>query len=134
MKKTSLRILLLMGAIIALFASCEYDFNVYPVPYVPPVGTEDTISFAQDIIPIFSANPVTANKCVTCHKAGGFAPDLSAVNAYSSLTTGSYVVAKKPDESLLYSSIKAGGSMNSYITVDQSTLIYRWIYAGAKNN
>jgi hypothetical protein len=117
-----------MGAIITLFASCEYDFIVYPEPYVPPVGTEDTISFSQDIIPVFT------NNCISCHKPGSFAPDLTAANAYSALTTGDYVVASKPDESVLYTSLKAGGSMNQYITVEESALIYRWIYAGAENN
>jgi len=128
MKNLSLRILLLMGVILTLFASCEYDFNVYPQPVVPPVGTEDTISFAQDIVPIFT------DKCISCHKTGGFAPDLTTANAYSALTSGNYVVAKNPDESDLYKSLKAGGSMSSYITVDETALIYRWIYAGAKNN
>lgn len=128
MKNPSFRILLLMGAIIALFAACEYDFNVYPDPYVPPVGTEDTISFSQDIIPVFTA------KCISCHKPGSFAPDLTAANAYSVITTGNYVVATKPNESLLYTCLKAGESMNQYITVDEAALIYRWIFAGAKNN
>ncbi|HPT13982.1 MAG TPA: hypothetical protein PK796_04260 [Bacteroidales bacterium] len=128
MKNLSFRILLFMGVILTLFASCEYDFNVYPQPVLPPVGTEDTISFAQDIIPIFT------EKCVSCHKPGAFAPDLSAANAFSALTSDNYVVAKKPDESILYTCLKAGGSMNQYSTVAETALIYRWIYAGAKNN
>jgi len=128
MKKPYLRTLLLMGAITAMFASCEYDFIVYPEPYVPPVGTEDTISFSQDIIPIFTA------QCVKCHKAGAFAPDLTAANAYSAITTGNFVVATKPEESIIYTCLKAGGSMNQYITAEEAALIYRWVYAGAKNN
>ena len=129
MKKTSSFIfLVVIGASLALLTACEYDIIVPEKIAPPPPG--DTISFAQDVIPVFNAS------CnASCHRTGAIAPDLSAANAYVSLTTGeAYVVAGDPASSLLYSKCKAGGSMETYCSSVQLDLIYRWIYAGAENN
>ncbi len=126
MKKRLLRLLFLSGTIVTLLTACEYDFIV-PTPPPPPPPAGDTISFSQDIQPIFTA------KCVTCHPVV-YKPDLTAGNSFNALKTGSYVVDSVPASSKLYQKVNTGGSMASYITADQVGLIYRWIYAGAKNN
>ena len=87
----------------------------------------DTISFSQDIVPIF------ASKCTVCH-GGSTAPDLRASQAYNSLVGGNYVVSKNPDNSTLYKEVKAGGAMATYCPTLQANLIKRWILAGIKNN
>jgi hypothetical protein len=127
MKKTSSFIfLVLICASLAMFTSCEYDIVV--PQKAPPVIVGDTISFARDIIPVFTAS------CVSCHNTGATAPDLSAANAFNALTAGNYVVANNPGQSKLYNDLKPGGIMANYCSAGQLALIGRWINAGAKNN
>jgi hypothetical protein len=129
MKKTSSFIfLVVICASLAMLTSCEYDIVV--PEKAPPIIAGDTISFHDDVvISVFNAscNP-------SCHKTGGIAPDLSAANAYSALTTGGYVVDSIPAQSQIYTDCKPGGIMETYCSTEQLNLIYRWISAGAKNN
>lgn len=118
--------LFLAGTLLLLLTACEYEF-IEPEKITPPPAG-DTISFTQDVIPFFTA------KCATCHRTGAVAPDLTAANAYTALTTGNFVVAGNPSTSELYIVCKTGGSMASYTSSDELKLIYRWIFAGAKNN
>ena len=125
MKRKLKGLILLAGTMLMLLSACEYEFTQYPAPAPPIVG--DTISFSQDIQPIFTA------KCISCHPAV-YKPDLTSGKSYSALSTGNYVIAKDPANSLLYTKCKTGGSMNSYVSTAQLDLIYRWINAGAKND
>ena len=125
MKKRLFRLFFLTGTLLTLLTACEYDY-VVPVPSPPPPPAGDTISFSQDIQPIFTA------KCSNCHP-NVYKPNLSSGSAYSSLSTGGYI-GSTPETSLLYQKISSGGSMSSYITSGEVNLIYRWIYAGAKND
>jgi hypothetical protein len=124
MKKRLLRLLFLSGTVVTLLTACEYDFIVPTPP--PPVIENDTISYSQDIQPIFNA------KCNSCHAS--IAPVLTTGISYNALMTGNYVVAGNPATSELYIVCKPGGSMASYTTSDQLNLISRWITAGAKND
>jgi mono/diheme cytochrome c family protein len=124
MKKRFLRLLFLSGTLIALLTACEYDYNV-PVPPTPVPPANDAISYSQDIQPIFDAH------CSSCH-AGSTAPNLLTGQSYSALAT--YVVAKSPETSELYIVCKPGGSMAVHTSAANLNLIYRWIYAGAKND
>ncbi|MEI6059676.1 MAG: hypothetical protein WCR72_03155 [Bacteroidota bacterium] len=126
MKKRFLRLIMLSGTLIILLTACEYDFIVPTPPTpVPPAG--DTISFSQDIQPIFTA------KCASCHPSV-YKPNLGAGLSYSALTTGGYVVVGDPATSKLYLKVNTGGTMAGFISANQVNLIYRWIYAGAKND
>jgi len=125
MKKRFLRLFFLAGTLLTLLSACEYSF-IEPTPPPPPPPAGDTISYAQDIQPIFNAS------CNTCHAS--IAPVLTPATSYSNLMTGGYVVAESPSTSDLYNVCKPGGSMSSYCSAKQLDLIYRWIYAGAKND
>ena len=128
MKKTSSFIFLVaICATLAMLTACEYDMVVPQRIAPPPPPESDTISFAQDIIPVFTAS------CVSCH-SGSIAPDLSPSKAYTALTTGGFVVAGEPESSSLYTKCKPGASMAVYTSAKQLSLISRWIAAGAKNN
>lgn len=110
-----------------IFSSCEYEW-IYPEK--PPVVT-DTVSFSQDVIPIFN------NGCNTgvCHGAGAIPPDLTETNAYSSLLNGGYVDNVTPEASIIYTCLLPGGSMNVYVkNPDDPTTILGWIQQGAQNN
>jgi len=125
MKKRFLRLFFLSGTLLCLLTACEYDF-ITPAPPIPPPPAGDTISFSQDIQPIFNA------KCIACH-AGSIAPNLKSGLSYSALVPG-YVTAGDPTTSILYTVCKPGGSMASHTSDAELLLIYRWIYAGAKND
>lgn len=127
MKKRFLKLLFLSGSLLFLLTACEYDYIV-PTPPVAPPPADDTISFAQDVQPFFNA------KCVSCH-AGSVAPNLISGQSYSACVPA-YVTAGNPETSELYTVCKIGGSMTTYATITPAELdlLYRWIYAGAKND
>lgn len=126
MKKRFLHLLLLSVSLMALLTACEYDW-VTPAPeFVAPPPESDTISYSQDIQPIFDKN------CVSCH-SGGIAPDCRPSKSYTALVPA-YVVAKEPQNSELYTKCASGGSMAPYTTAANLSLIERWIKAGAKND
>jgi len=125
MKKRLLRLLFLSGTLLILLTACEYDF-ITPAPPVPIPPANDTISYAQDIQPFFTA------KCVSCH-GGSIAPNLLTGQSYSTIVPSS-VTAGNPETSSFYTDINTGGSMASYATPAERQLVYRWIFAGAKNN
>ena len=106
----------------ALITSCEKEY--VPVP-APPVGD---ISYSSDIQPFWD------NDCIGCHPAV-FKPDLTAGNSYDALLAGNYIDTANPTNSLIYTKIITGGSMNTYVSNAgniQKTLL--WIEQGAKNN
>ena len=125
MKKRLFRLLFLSGTLLILLTACEYDFIV-PAPPIPVPAADDTISYAQDIQPFFN------KKCASCH-SGSIAPNLSAGQSYAALSA-SFIVAKSPETSELYSVCKPGGSMAAYTSAAELQLLYRWIYKGAKND
>jgi len=93
-----------------------------------------TMSFSKDIIPIFTNNCALSG----CHVSGGHAPDLTAANAFNSLTTGGYVTAGDPDNSviMLWLTGKKSPAMPLGKGPDDkiNAPIYAWIKQGAKNN
>lgn len=127
-----MRVFRLLGPVVITIilgtASCTYEVIAPEAPPPPP----DTISFNDDIQPIFDASCAVSG----CHDAGGWSPDLSAGNAYSSLTGGStqYVDTDNPENSLLYQKINTGGSMEEYATAADRVNILTWIEKGAQNN
>jgi len=126
MKKRLLGLLMMTGTLLMLLTACEYEFIV-PTPPVPVPPAGDTISYSQDIQPIFDA------KCINCH-AGSIAPNLKTGQSYSALVPN-FVTAGNPETSDLYIVCKPGGSMASHASGTQLVAyMYRWIYAGAKND
>lgn len=118
--------LLLTATLCILLTSCEYDtIEPTPPPPVPPAG--DTISYSQDIQPFFDA------KCVSCHQ-GGTPPNLKPAVSYNQLVSGNYFIAGNPEASALYITCKTDPVMVPYTSAENLNLIYRWIYAGAKND
>ncbi len=110
---------------ILMLTSCEYDY-IEPVK----VSAEDTVSFSNDIIPIFE------NSCLGggCHSTGGISPDLTSTNAYNELFAKNQIDTLNPASSVLYEKIISTGSMKNYTTPTEVNLILEWIKQGAKNN
>lgn len=92
------------------------------------------VSFSKDVIPLFAKSCALSG----CHASGGHAPDLSAVNAYGSLTTGGYVKAGDPDNSvvMLWLTGKKTPQMPLGNAPDEDVIadVYAWIEQGALNN
>lgn len=120
-----LGIALVVVLVLPSATSCTYHINEEE-----PVVVPDSVFFSTDIIPIFDArcnNP-------GCHSANAIPPDLTAANAYNSLTLFGYVDTDNPEESVLYEAIAPGGSMEALATNQDRALILKWIEQGAQNN
>ena len=119
--------LLISGAL----TSCTDYVLEKPVVVVP-----DSVKFVANIVPIFN---LSCNKS-PCHAKGGQAPDLSALNAYTSLTFYGFVDADAAASDSLYAKssplyIKiTSGSMKDKATDQDRALILKWIQQGALDN
>ena len=118
-------VLLFMLSMIGL-ASCVWD--EIPPPKIPDIPQDSSLSFANDIIPIFELSCATTN----CHD-GSWKPNLTANVAYVELTTKGYINTNSPADSELYIKID-GGSMQQYATDEDRYYILRWIEEGAEDN
>lgn len=116
MKKVPFIFLFLL--LIAAIVSCE------KVTLEQPEFNE-TVSFQEDIIPIFES------KCVTCHD-GTTDPDLRSENAYQELTSDGFVNIQNPEESELYTTLR--GSHDARATELEKQKILAWIKQGAEND
>lgn len=125
MKKILLQTLTVF-AIIVLASSCQYKWIVEPEP-VPP-DPEDTISFSQDIVPIWSEQG-----CTGCHN-GSTSPDLRPENAYESITSMGLVDTADPVSSKIYWYPLPDGNHYAKYTSAQATLVLGWIDQGALDN
>ena len=119
-----------MSAVVLVLTGCYKDKTV-----IFETGDEvtRTVTFSNDIIPILNSSCNTSG----CHSAGGKAPDLSAANAYNSLTGGGYINTDNPSASELYLWMtgKRGTPMPvSGINKDYNALLFAWIKQGAQNN
>jgi hypothetical protein len=126
MKKQSLFLILIVFAL--FMGGCKYDF-ILP-DYVPPIDNGgNPISFATQVAPIFS----TGDKCTSCHKPGGTAPDLTPANVYSQIKAG-YVSTIAPESSKILT--VPGSSAHSWkdYTATERAIILTWIKEGANNN
>ena len=127
-KKTLTGLLLACGCIFFI-ASCYKDKTV---PLATPEITR-TVSFSQDIIPIFNKSCNTSG----CHSVGGQTPNLSEGNAFNSLTIGNYFDKNAPENSIIYLKMtgKRGTPMPvSGVNKDYAALVLAWIKQGAGNN
>ena len=114
-----------------LLTACEYEFIVHPDTSDPGGGDEtDPISFSSQIVPIFTS------RCLDCHDTGGTSPDLSASNAYSSITNNELVDTDNPESSILYTYIEPSTSDHAWrkYSSSQAALVLKWIKEGDKNN
>ena len=130
LRKKSVTVCILAGAMMFFLAGCYKNRTVFF-----ETGEEITrpVSFATDIIPIFNASCNNSG----CHSRGGKAPDLSASNAFNSLTVGNYVNTNVPEISELYLWMIGQRSTPmppNGINKDNNALVLAWIKQGALNN
>ena len=120
----------LVGMTMFILMSCYKDKTVYF-----ETGEEITrsVSFSTDIVPILNKSCNVSG----CHSPGGKSPDLSAVNAYTSLSNGGFLNTSDPQTSIMYQWMtgKKGTPMPvSGSNKDYNALVLAWIKQGAQNN
>ena len=121
---------LMVFTVSMMATSCYYD--EMPPEAVTPIP--DVVSYKTDIQPLWDQD------CISCHKAGSIAPDLTAVNSYAALTTNNiYVVPGSSATSKLHKSLVGDGaaimpSEAGKWSTSKVDLIDKWINAGAPNN
>jgi len=125
MKKSSIFFTLLLFSL--FMNGCKYDF-IMPVEVPPITGT---VSFATQVVPIFS----TGEKCTSCHKTGGTAPNLTAASAFSSIVPN-LISTATPEQSLIYAFPAPTSTTHTWkkYTAAEAATILAWIKDGAKNN
>lgn len=131
MKMKRLLRLAVMVSIIAMLASCEYEF-IQPEPAPPAPEPTDTISFATEVVPIWESN-----NCTNCHKPGGVNQlDLTAANAYGSLTSLALYNTADPVSSRIYTfpHPTTGEHSYKYANETEADIILQWITQGAMDN
>ncbi len=111
-----------LAVIVAMISGCQY-LHIVPDP-IPA-----DVSFSTNVAPIFTAN------CIGCHTSGGQVPDLTAANAWNSLTSQNLVDTSNPTASILYVKINTGAMPpGGSLSQTQIEMILKWIQQGAKNN
>ena len=125
MKKSKIYFLLLAFGL--LLNACTYDFIVKEE--LPTVNPNVDVLFATQIAPIFSG-------CVSCHKTGGEAPDLTAANAYAAIKSLNLVNTATPASSLIYTYPSPTTTIHAWkkYSAADAQLVLTWIQQGAKNN
>ena len=96
-----------------------------------------TVSFRQDLTPIFRAHCATAG-CHTGANPTGFL-NLDSAVAYDDLAHGSYFHANQPQYSTLYNKMTGGGGAGIMPPTGQlpdllTDKVYCWIQQGALDN
>jgi hypothetical protein len=126
MKKSNIYFLLF--ALGLLLNACTYDFIVKEE--LPKVDPTVSILFATQIVPIFT------DKCVSCHKTGGQAPDLSAAAAYNAMKNMNLVNTAAPETSLIYTYPSPSTTLHNWKKYSgaEAQLVLTWLQQGAKNN
>lgn len=125
-KRTSIKLIFSLILSITLFGACEYEF-IQPEKVVIP----ETISFSEDVIPIFNGSCNFSG----CHAAGFAILDLSPGNAYDDLFRKGLIDIDVPAQSGVYVKLSESGSthMGRSTATEQATIL-EWINKGAKNN
>ncbi len=123
--------IIIIGSAILFFLSGCYKDKTVISDTGPEITT--TVSFANDIIPIFSKNCSLSG----CHVTGGQAPDLSAANAYNSLKVGNFYNTSDPANSVIYLWLTGKGTIQmppGGLNKDINAMVLAWIKQGANNN
>jgi len=120
----------IMMIIVSLMAtSCYYD-EMPPEAVIP---IPDVVSYSKDIQPLWNQD------CISCHKTGATAPDLTAANSYLALTASNkYVIPGNATGSKLHKSLMGDGAAimptSGKWSDSKIALVDKWINDGALNN
>ena len=119
----------MMLSLSLMATSCYYD----EIPYEAVAPLPETVSYQSDIQPLWNQS------CISCHKPGATAPDLTAANSYLALTANNkYVVPGNVANSILHKSLIGEGAplmpTDGKWSDSKIALVDKWINDGALNN
>lgn len=129
MRNSRFQLVTALLTLIILGGGCYYDNVLLP----SGEDIQGEMSFTADIIPIFDKDCNTSG----CHTTGGQKPDLTAANAYTSLTNGNYINTSSPEESELYlwmKGLKGLPMPPSGTDATNTAKVLAWIKQSAQNN
>jgi len=107
---------------VSLYLSCAKD-KLEPKRII----VSDTISFKNDIIPIFQS-------CY-CHQEGNTSiPDYSADSLYNTLISDNLINKLNPNSSSLYHHYSGNTLLYFTSVIADTIIINKWIRQGEKNN
>lgn len=120
---------LIMLTVSLMATSCYYD-EMPPEPVIP---LPDTVSYSKDVQPLWNES------CISCHKSGATAPDLTAANSYAALTANNkYVIPGNASGSQVYKLMTGAASplmpTAGKLSDSKLAIIEKWIADGALNN
>ena len=125
---SSIVLLAIVTLLSGVTASCYKD-----VTLPKEVVVTKTVSFADDLVPIFNKSCNSSG----CHNSGGTAPNLTAGAAYNALINGGYINITDPEDSELYLWMTGNRSTPMPISgpdPNYNGLVLAWIKQGALNN
>ena len=127
--KKILQLLLILGLVFSV-NGCYYDSIYEPVIEDPGTGEPTEVSYANDILPLWS-------QCVGCHN-GNIPPSFEDDVSYNELLNG-YVVPGDAEASILYKSLLGTDGISlmppgSQWPDSKINLVKNWIDQGAENN
>jgi hypothetical protein len=125
-------ILVIISMLLVFAVSCEKSTVVHPKTSV--IDTTKKISFATEVVPIFTNN----DNCSGCHSPGSDVFSLaSKEDAWNSIQVHNLVTVTAPESSKLYYKIIESNPLvhdwKKYTSSEAQTVI-AWITQGAKNN
>lgn len=112
-------------SLIVFLTGCVSD-QISPKEVVVP----ESVSLSIDLQPIFD---VSCN-VQGCHNTNGIPPDLTEEAAWVNLIFFNYVDTVTSENSILWTKINIGGSMEQYINEQERALILQWIEQDAPDN
>ena len=124
------KLFLLTAVLVLGLGACKYSFIEETV--LPPINGggngEETVFFATDVVPIFTAN------CIACHATRN--PVLTSSEAYTSIANAKYVNVTTPSDSYIIQHVGPNSTVHTqkHLTAAQAQTILTWIAEGAKNN
>ncbi len=128
-------ILVVLIGMIGLITGCKKDYEYVP----PPLDPNVKIKFSTDIMPMFTASCYGSG----CHD-DGIPPDLTAANAWNSLTANGTFIGSNVDtvndaSSVLYvrmttTTPNTPMPTSGLLPKAQTDKVLLWIQQGAENN
>ncbi len=125
--KKRIQFLIVILAILGM-TGCRYNW-ILPEEDVDPNPGGEPISYATQVQPIFDS------KCISCHKTGGTAPDLTTGKSYNQVVPG-HVNQSAPAESGIYYFPAPTSTVHTWkkYSSSEAKIVLTWIEEGAKNN
>ncbi|MCW3785328.1 hypothetical protein [Plebeiibacterium sediminum] len=105
------------------FSSCYYDVIIEE-----EVDVNTTISFSEEIAPVFKSS------CVSCHDGVIAYPNLSSAHAYESLISGNFISTGNATNSSLIQKLNDKHPFEGAVTNAELQKIILWINQGASDN